>query len=266
MCSAKSMEAATATDIGTRETNQDRVFAEIGQVVTDGNHLSPYGLFCVADGMGGLQEGEYAASVAIDKVEDWWNNDLKNTNLRGAEVLDAFFGIFQSINDTIRQHGQKGKLHLGTTCSLLLIYGDEYYIAHTGDSRIYQVDTGWFASFIKPMQLTEDHNWLNDQIKKGQLSPSEIANHPKRNILTSCLGAFERPKIFTHTGTINRPCTFILSSDGLYKVVKDKELAVMARKYKDSKTLADNLISYALKQGANDNVSAVVVKVERAER
>ena len=258
------LEYATATNIGTRDTNQDRVLAKTGHIMTpDDPSDMPCGVFCVADGMGGLQEGELAASVTVDAIDTWWDTDFMGLNLKNAEVLDSFFNIFQEINDKIRSTVKNGSVLSGTTCSLLLIQGSQYYIAHTGDSRIYLAEQKLFVFPSTLNLLTEDHNWITDQMKKAKLSPSDIAKHPKRNMLTSCLGAFEKPRIFTHSGTIRKPCTFILCSDGLYKTVTNREIAAMARRYKDSKILADNYINRALKKNATDNISAVVIKVNR---
>ena len=239
---------STATHIGTRETNQDRIFAEISQLVSAPNQLGPLGLFCVADGMGGLEEGEYAASVAAETIKGWWDKGLQHPfnplgrPVKGAEVLDAFFSLFGSINDTIRGRPREGDRRYGTTCSVLLIQGNRYYIAHAGDSRIYKIGKGWFA---RGRQLTVDHT------------------HPERGTLTSCLGGFERPRIFTCSGEIDKPCTFLLCSDGLHKAVKDKEIAAVAKRSKDSGILADTLVNRALKQDASDNVSVITVKLQK---
>jgi len=226
------LESAAVSNIGTRETNQDRMFSKTTE---------SYGLFCIADGMGGLQEGEYAASVVVDTLDAWWNKMLDGSIApKGAEVLDAFFDIFKTINNNIRQHAKEAKAHHGTTCSLLMIQDEKYYIAHAGDSRIYKQESKLFA---KLNQLTEDHA------------------HPESGKLTSCLGAFAQPKIFTRSGTIEKPCSFLLCSDGLYRVVQESKLSAAIRTHKECGKAADKLVNYALKNGARDNVSVVVVKV-----
>jgi len=237
------LESAAATDIGLRETNQDRVFAKTG-------HISdmPCGLFCVADGMGGLQDGEYAAAKAVEFLDNWWNGFFKENAPKGAEVLDSFFTLFKNINDAIRQHSNNKNIQCGTTCSLLMIQGQAYYIAHVGDSRIYQMEKKLLlpfvpvVSFVKSQQLTKDHS------NNGRL--------------TSCLGAFKKPGIFTGTGTVNKPCTFILCSDGFYGAVSDKQLVRAARRLRNCSELANNLVTTALKQGSKDNVSVVAVRFQ----
>ena len=241
---------AMATDIAKRETNQDRVFGKVCDIC----HIKnvPRGIFCVADGMGGLQDGEYAASVAVGAFEAWWEDGFK----RG----DSLESVFWSINDTIRQRAQAEKVLHGTTCSVLVIEGDQYQIVHAGDSRIYMIESKWPAFLNPARQLTEDHNWAEDQKRKGILSQQEISSHPKKNLLTSCLGTFERPRIYTCAGTIKSPCSFLLCSDGLYRYINSKKLAALFRSNKDCETLSEKLIAYALKQGAGDNVSVVVVR------
>ena len=254
------LETATATDRGTREINQDRVFAKTGHIGD-----MPCGLFCVADGMGGLQDGDYAALVAVEAVEGWWEVlEQQSHSATQSEILNALLLLFQSINNTILSHAKKGNSPLGTTCSLLLIRDKQYYIAHSGDSRIYHMEKKqsvftFLRQFARPIQLTEDHNWATEQVKKGEMNPLEIINHPKRNMLTSCLGVYERPKIFTYSGTIDKSCMFLLCSDGLYRVLQDCEFSSLARQHKQCETLTEKLIARALKQGASDNASVVVV-------
>ena len=258
------IEVGVATSPGPRETNQDRIFyktGHIGGIGPSGDTGSsigmPCGLFCVADGMGGLQSGEYAASVVVNTLETWWDGDFRYLEPKGPKVLDAFFSIFKSINDTIRIQVQQEKARCGTTCSLLMIQGKNYYIAHAGDSRIYLIEHKFLTTV---QQLTVDHTWAVDQAQIGKLSQHEIANNPKKDALTSCLGGFEQPTIFTKTGTIDRPCTFILCSDGFYQAVGNREIVKFVKRYKDCNDLAEKLIGHALERGTRDNVSVVIAR------
>ena len=251
---AEDLDTAALTNKGIWETNQDKIFAKTGHI----NDMS-CGLFCVADGISSLQEGEYAASIAIDAVDSWWNNELKQLSpSEGTRVLDELSKLLHSINSEIQNRAEAEKITLGTTCTLLLTWGSQYYIAHVGDSRIYQLEKKLFP---KVKQLTEDHNWAAEQTKKAEKNADEIATHPKRNMLTGYLGIFEDLQIFTSKGRLTKHCSFLICSDGLYRAVEEKDLTAMLKTREKCNETAEKLMNQALKQMDNDNMSIVLVKV-----
>ena len=238
------IESAMQTYIGARQVNQDRMFAAVGQV----NGME-CGLFCVADGMGGTQDGHYAAELAVEGLLNWWESDcFEQPN---------FPVIFNEINEKIMAHAKVQKTTLGTTLSLLFICNGKYYITHTGDSRIYLAKKKLFCSKITT--LTQDHTYGADKQRAG-MPKQEISINPKKNMLTSCLGVFENPKLFTSTGTMQKNDVFLICSDGLYRVLNDKALAKTITSKKHITTLATELIQMAEKRGAKDNATAVVVR------
>lgn len=243
------LEVATATEKAAREVNQDRIFSKTAKLAKGGKTI-PIGLFCVADGVGGLAEGEFAAQTAVSAMEDWWQAELSTAaaEITRPQIFEKFFQIFQSTNAAILEHSKAAKIRLGTTCTVLLIIGEKYYIAHAGDTRVYQADLpfwGVFTAFAKCKQLTIDHT------RKAENSP--------KTKLTSCLGVFNNPKIFTAEGVIKKPCTFLVCSDGLYKAVSEKGLRTALVKKGGAKRIIGRLMFWAA--SARDNVSAVVVGV-----
>jgi serine/threonine protein phosphatase PrpC len=252
------LEVAMQTDIGLRPTNQDSLFARAEKFKDD-----IFGLFCVSDGMGGLTDGHFASATASEAVESWYNRQLQHLLQSGfleeRRILAELSELFLEINSIILHHAQDIESKIGTTCSLLLILNNRFYIAHVGDSRIYILAKRWFnKSHIQ--QLTEDHSWSADQLRQGLLSIDEINAHPKKNKLTSCLGVFDNPRFFTLSGILGRRGTLILCSDGLYRAVDEKEMTKMNAKYKNCAKLANNLIRMAKRRGMSDNISVITVK------
>jgi serine/threonine protein phosphatase PrpC len=243
------LEAAEQTHIGTRPSNQDRLFAKIATI-----NGQSCGIFCAADGMGGLKDGHTAAELAISAVSDWWETQVENGEVKHGGLS----ALFQSINQKIFSHAAKQKSAIGTTLSLLLICNTSYYIAHTGDTRIYLIQKSFFRTTFR--QLTHDQTWGADKQREGILSQEEINMHPKRNMLTGCLGVFEEAKVFLSSGQIKKSGTFILCSDGMYRLVDRKAItkAATARSL-TPEALADNLIKSAESRGVKDNASVVVV-------
>ena len=252
------LKAALQTETGPRPTNQDCLFAEIKKVAD-----KTYGLFCVADGVGGLADGQYAASITVSFIERWWNEhilsltpesiwDESNSCLMLSELL-------RSINEVIFRHSQVSSVRIGTTCSLLLLHNDFYHLVHVGDSRIYMAEKRMFRKF-EFNQLTEDHSWSAEQLKIGLLPVEEIEAYHGKNKLTSCLGAFESPKIYSRSGYVKRRGVFIICSDGLYRVVSDDVIAKMLIRYKNNEKLVEKLMSAVKNRGYIDNTSVIAVQ------
>jgi len=256
------IEYAYGSDVGTvRPSNQDSVFG-IADIVDSRS----CGLFCVADGMGGLADGEYASNLSVQMLEDWWNIRLEPLlrNHRGRYVhervvFQEFSILLTTINEHLLQHAKKIHASVGTTCSVLFILDDVYHIAHLGDTRIYAAQKKFMGYHISP--LTEDHTWATDHI--GILSDEEIQSHPKRNRLTSCLGVFESPRIFYSSGLIEKSKIFMLFSDGLYRTLSMDEISKMLSKNYNLEALVSKMLKTSIKRGATDNVSAVTVRFER---
>jgi len=253
------LDAAKLTDIGfTRDVNQDRCYADIGT-----HYGVTHGVFCVSDGMGGLSDGHIAATIAVDAAKHWQNEHLPallqaNEGDIEYNVRDSLLVLFSRTNKEILEYGQKENIIIGTTCSMLVVLNNRYFIAHTGDSRIYLT----YKQLLRRegvRLLTEDHTWLADQIKLGFLSQDEINAHPSRNKLTGGLGIFECPRVMAQSGELTGTGAFILLSDGVYRVVSDSEIGHMSSKNKSSANLTEALVNTALDRGTRDNVTAVVV-------
>jgi len=252
------LEFAFASDRGdVRPTNQDRLFAKVGII----NDVS-CGLFCVADGMGGLSNGHIAASISAETIENWWEARLLQLAAKDVAIgiiYEELTSLFYFINSQILVQSCEDGSKAGTTCSVLLIIGDTYFIAHAGDTRIYATQKK-LISGSRIIQLTEDHTWLAEQIRRGGMAEEELLKHPKRNMLTSCLGVFEYPKVFTSAGLIDKNSVFILASDGLYRNITEQEMAKLSTRFSNVTDLASELIKMSSERIATDNVSVVAVR------
>jgi protein phosphatase len=243
------LEAAAQTYIGERPANQDRMFLDI-VAKSDGQRC---GIFCIADGMGGLKDGERAAELAVESVSQWW---LAFRNTGVAFIEKEHTKLFKAVNAKLIEFAKKQKTSPGTTLTLLIISGDDYYIAHTGDTRIYSAQKQ--TDGVHCQQLTKDHTWGAEKLREGVLTQEEINAHRKKNMLTGCLGIFEEPKIFTATGKIINNSVFLLCTDGLYKAFESKSLMAIALDEKPTQSV-EILINEAQNRGTKDNASVVVI-------
>jgi Serine/threonine protein phosphatase len=172
-------------------------------------------LAALADGMGGLAQGEVASRLAVKTVIDGLSGQLENiqNNREGWLV-----SLVEQANAVVSEKVQNG----GTTLSLVLLESTKMSIAHVGDSRIY------FVRDREIRQLSEDHSLVALLVASGQISEAESQQHPDRNVLTKSLGAKKRlSQNYVQTVTdieLQDGDVILLCSDGVWDLVNDQEL------------------------------------------
>jgi len=239
------------TDLGNVRTNNE----DSGSFfkVADENIIREKGyLLLVADGMGGHNAGEVASKMAVEIIgEEYFKQNGDNNKER---ILSKAFNtankkIFDlaSVND-----GYRG---MGTTCTALVIAGKTVCYAHAGDSRAYLYKNKSMT------RLTEDHTYVQQLVKNGDITPEEAETHPQRNILTNAMGT--KPHLRVDTGkssiTFDQNDRLLLCSDGLYDYLNDNELSE-ALHYESLQDAADYLVAEAKRRGGKDNITVVLAE------
>lgn len=223
-----------------------------------------YGLFMVADGMGGHASGEVASKMAVDAMQDFFaqtQDDPERTwpykmdRSKGYEENRLITGI-KLANLRIYETAQREakKRGMGTTFVGIFTANDGVYVAHVGDSRVYRFREGRLE------MLTEDHSLLNDYIKMKRLTPEEIANFPHKNVIVRALGMKDTVKVDTRFELPQLNDTYILCSDGLSGPVSDSEMASILTEHQDIQVATSKLIERANENGGPDNVTCVLVR------
>ena len=242
-------------DVGNvKEINQDNLLIKIGET-----HFGEFGLFVIADGMGGLAAGEVASSIIISSFKKWWEKDLSlllNSNNFSLDLIDTQLKeLIQIINQTVIDYGVSINESVGSTLSMLFLYNNSYLIKHIGDSRIYIINK-------KISKLTEDHSWVDEQLREGKLTYKEALNHPKRNVLTKCIGTFSNIEPYESKGSVMENDTFLLCSDGFYNYLDEQEILKYILKCIKNKNDVQECLSNMLKKSnlkSHDNISAIVI-------
>lgn len=249
-----------ATDVGRkREANEDNFLVD--------KKLS---LFVVADGMGGHASGEVASDIAVNEFRNAIdaNRDVidryaqGDATVRPPDVLAVLEYALQTAGLAIFERGQKEpeKRGMGTTTSAMLIAGDRGFIAHVGDSRIYLVRRG------QVVQLTEDHSLINELIKRGKITKEGVEDSPYKsykNAVTRAVGVYERVQTDTIDFEILAGDQFLLCSDGLHAYLTDENVINLLAA-EDITTAPNRFVTLANEGGGHDNITAVVVRVDRA--
>ncbi len=247
------IQAALRTDVGlVRSENQD--FGTY-TTPTEEKGAHPGGrLLVVADGMGGHRGGATASRIAGETVKAQYLGG------EGDDVAETLRDSLQRANARIFHEAQANPdlRGMGTTTSALAIRGEDAWFGHVGDSRIYRVRQGVIE------QMTEDHSLVATMVREGLLTTKEAETHPRRNVLQRSMGVAEDVEVDVKGPfDVLEGDTFILCSDGLHGLVKEDEMAEVAKLAIDA--AADEFVRRALERGAPDNVTVIVARAIRAE-
>lgn len=246
---------AAQSDVGiAKSTNQDSLCAKIAQ--TDDGQIA---MCIVCDGMGGLSKGELASASVIKRFSDWFENELPNNleNFRWDYVSEKWTHMIKTLNKSIGDYGREHGFSLGTTVTAILLFKNEYLIAHVGDSRVYKVNN-------KLEQLTDDHSVVGREVQRGKMTAEEAEFDPRRNILLQCVGASKTVSPQIITGQIESGDGYLLCSDGFRHVITANEIfeeidpRITNTSDKMNSRLRE-LIELAMSRNEKDNISALLV-------
>lgn len=240
---------AQQTDIGrTRQSNEDSMLSYVPE---DSQILARKGaLFVVSDGLGGHTSGEIASALAAQVIRDQYYQDADED--RAASLQRAIKQANRAIVERAAQN--EAWSGMGTTVVAAVLCDDTVYAANVGDSRVYIVR----GDTIR--QITEDHSWVAQQIRAGQMTPEEARDHPKRNVIYRCLGEDKDVEVDLFTEQVQDGDLLVLCTDGLSGQVNDTELLAMVRQYQPQESV-QRLIARANENGGPDNITAIVIQV-----
>lgn len=240
------------SEIGKRTNNEDSIYPKQSEANTNTR------LFLVCDGMGGTEGGEIASRVTCEIISQYFLKHVKSDS--------AISTIEQHIHQALEQVQiklksiilEKPHTHkMGTTLALLYIHNQGVTIAHIGDSRIYHIQETDFWH-------TEDHSFVYELYKMGAIEKSEMAIHPKKNMITRVIEGNDetlKPDI-KHISKIAKGDYFMLMSDGILEAFNDETLVSLMR---DS-SLTDNEKLEGIKKRCNDfsrdNQSIIMIKIK----
>lgn len=212
--------------------------------------FDPPHFMMIADGMGGHAAGEIASCMAARSVMLYLReaDRIDETVLRDA-IAYANRKIYQTSCSNESYSG------MGTTMILCYEADDTIHWAHVGDSRLYLYRDRTLH------QITQDHSFVGELQRSGQITKEEAKVHPRRNLLTRAVGAELEIEVDTGTFPITADDSLLLCTDGLTNMVTEQEIAVLIDEHKDNQQEAiDALIATANERGGNDNITVILAK------
>jgi serine/threonine protein phosphatase PrpC len=229
------IEAGVSTDVGrVREGNED-AFA-----------IEPP-LYAVADGMGGHRGGEVASQLALQTV-------VERFRAGQGTLTDQVQAANRAVYE--RSATDRKVTGMGTTLTATIVISDRAHLVHVGDSRAYLLRAGSLR------QLTEDHTLVNRMLKAGEISASEAAIHPHRNVILRALGQDPEVAIDEQDVGLLEGDRLLLCSDGLTVMVPEDQLhAILEATAGAPQEAAERLVRAANGAGGIDNITVVVLDV-----
>ena len=208
--------------------------------------------FIVADGMGGHAGGQEASRIATEVIKNYldanWEGPGESHDLLEKAICQANDGILEDQS----AHPERGDM--GTTVVIIIFRNDETWRAHVGDSRLYRLRDS------KLEQITQDHTWIAQAIKAGEISWENGKNHPWRHVLSQCLGRQDLDEgIDVQPLEVESGDRFLLCSDGLTEEVPEDLIRQSLEQSENLEEAASKLVEEAKKGGGSDNVTVVLV-------
>jgi len=215
------------------------------------------GIFAVADGVGGAKAGEVASQMAVEVLGEAFANrssiaDAQDVMMSALEQANA--SIYRMSND-VEQLSQ-----MATTIVALHLEGNVATIGHVGDSRLYRVDSAGTLH-----RETDDHSMVAEEVRAGRMTEEQAETHPGKNIISRALGAESTVRIDLQTRLVEPNSIFLLCSDGVTRHVSDTEIAEVLAHIRSPHDVCSRIKEICYERGAEDNLTAVVVRFNRAE-
>ena len=247
------IEYAAKVDIGTKETNDDRVLIDgtIINMSSQNGSIDIPGIAVVCDGCGGYLGGNIAAQSVLEVISDE-NVSLLSDISYLSKVLNNCEAAVSKKKNEMPEYPT-----MCTTIAGCVFLADSTIIFHSGDSRVYRHDRWGIA------RMTKDHSVVQEMIDEGEITIQEAQNHPKRNVISRCIGIEGRPpEIYVSHTPINPGEKYLLCSDGLWESVSDDEIQEILGGELSIQDAADKLVQLALQKGSDDNISVCICSRE----
>ena len=222
------------------------------------------GIFLVADGMGGLSNGNLASKIAIDTIEYFIKHSKKDDitwpiepddhySIEENRFLAAIFLANQRIYEYAQNNPELGRM--GTTLTGFIVDREDMIVANVGDSRVYLINNEAIS------QLTRDHTLVMEEVRKGNLTLEEARVHPKKHIITRAVGTSNSTQVDIHTTRLKKTGFYLICSDGLTDMVSDEDILSIIRsnRGRSLNELGRSLIATAIENGGRDNITVVLL-------
>ncbi|MGL5647533.1 MAG: Stp1/IreP family PP2C-type Ser/Thr phosphatase [Clostridium sp.] len=205
-----------------------------------------YGVYVIADGMGGHNAGEIASKMAVEKIIEFIRDTI---DIHLEESLKI---AIEKANEEIYNYARRADelQGMGTTITALLRLGKKIVIANVGDSSCFGIIED------KMIKLTKDHSLVQQLVDMGSISYEQAKKHPNRNIITRALGTDLDLEVDTFMFDEGEYEKYLLCTDGLTNEVSDEEINKILIEEKENP--CEKLVEKAKEHGGKDNITVML--------
>jgi PPM family protein phosphatase len=214
--------------------------------------------YVVADGMGGHQAGEVASQEAVEQLCSFFQKGYSSNHKDLEHAKEWLKNLIKKVNESVYRMGRESPelKGMGTTLCCVYLHPEGMIYSHVGDSRIYRFRDGQLE------QLTQDHSLLRELIELGQLSEQQAEDFLYKNIITRAIGteSYVEPAM-AHT-SLKSGDMILMCTDGLTDLLSFEEIEELMLENQDE-NVAQLLVDRAKSNGGNDNITVIVLKVQK---
>lgn len=245
------VEVASLTDVGCQRENNEDSYA-YWESDDDAEFERLGRLVVVADGMGGVEGGQFASRIAVESVQHAYASSPESDPQQ--RLLEAFRLAHAQVQEKARQ--DPALRGMGTTLTAFALVGHRLFYAHVGDSRLYLLRAG------KLQALTHDHSLVARLVENGVVSARDAESHPQKHVLTAAVGVSDEIQPDHPAGPINIQASDVLMacSDGLWGQMSEQEMAEILASQKPAEACR-SLVEVAKNHGGPDNITLQIVRV-----
>ena len=249
-----------------RVNNEDNVYINgqflpregISEKAFSGESEENLQIYGVCDGLGGEAFGEEAAYIMVSTL---WKYQQLLLSINYHNVDKYIESCINEANNLVCEKSHtEGGVRIGTTLVVACMEKENMHICNVGDSRAYLFRKN------KLIQITEDHTQAMRAYKMGVITKEEMKTHPHRNKLTQHIGI--RPEEleinpYKNLIRLRHNDMVLLCSDGLTDMIPDSEIAYVLKQNLTLCKKSDFLLNKALDNGGRDNISIILLQMER---
>lgn len=246
-----------ASDVGMMRTNNEDAVLSFFSSSSSVDDYPDFGIFVVADGMGGHFDGEKASAIATRVVANEVINQIYLPILSGEGLSDLppitemIISAIQKANAEVFKTIPKGG---GTTCSAVAVLGDRAYIGHVGDSRVYLITKEGIE------QISRDHSLVQRLVDMGSLTQEEAKTHPRGNELYRALGFKDAIEVDAMSRRLPPNAKVLICSDGLWNLLPDDDILSIINSYPSPQEACNKLVAMANTRGGSDNITVILLR------
>jgi serine/threonine protein phosphatase PrpC len=255
------LEFVCQTDVGqVRDHNEDYI-----------SYDADLGFSVLADGMGGLNAGEVASSMAVHLLMEDLTTLKSGKSTLEAELDSDALGVplISRMIQHLVERANSAVFHvsqtqpqcrgMGTTIVVGMYEDNHLIVGHIGDSRVYR----YRGSNLE--QITRDHSYVQELIDKGLLTKEQARASDKKNVVTRALGVGPVVEVEVHEYPVKVGDIYLMCSDGVTDLVTDEDIETTFRESKGNMNeIAGHLVNLANASGGKDNISVILTKVVKS--